>query len=251
MEKNNTRRYLKYAVGEIALVVIGILIALQINNWNEYRHERQLEKELLLQLQSEYESNLTQLEDKVDLRNDIIHASSRILEYMNRPAVRVPDSVSVLVGITVLAPTYDAIVNDIISSGRIQLIQNGDLREKLTRFTSDVIQVSEDEVIWKEYIIMHYFPTLIQYNLMAQSLNSMLSSATFSTFQLDGLGISETDLNRRVNTRNFDNLFEDPTLESHVSASLYFAILVNSQSESLRNRIMDILDLIEFELNNM
>jgi len=35
MEKNKTGKYLKYAFGEIMLVVIGILIALQINNWNE------------------------------------------------------------------------------------------------------------------------------------------------------------------------------------------------------------------------
>jgi len=37
MEKNKTGKYLKYALGEIALVVIGILIALSINNWNEDR----------------------------------------------------------------------------------------------------------------------------------------------------------------------------------------------------------------------
>ena len=37
MEKNKTGKYLKYAIGEIILVVIGILIALQINNWNEER----------------------------------------------------------------------------------------------------------------------------------------------------------------------------------------------------------------------
>ena len=37
MEKNKTSKYLKYAIGEIILVVIGILIALQINNWNENR----------------------------------------------------------------------------------------------------------------------------------------------------------------------------------------------------------------------
>jgi len=37
MQKNKTGKYMKYAIGEIVLVVLGILIALQINNWNEYR----------------------------------------------------------------------------------------------------------------------------------------------------------------------------------------------------------------------
>ena len=40
-------RYLLYAIGEIALVVIGILIALQINNWNEWRKDRITEKHTL------------------------------------------------------------------------------------------------------------------------------------------------------------------------------------------------------------
>jgi hypothetical protein len=39
MEKNKTGKYFKYAIGEIVLVVIGILIALSINNWNENRNE--------------------------------------------------------------------------------------------------------------------------------------------------------------------------------------------------------------------
>ena len=37
MEQNKTGKYLKYAIGEILLVVIGIMIALQVNNWNENR----------------------------------------------------------------------------------------------------------------------------------------------------------------------------------------------------------------------
>ena len=44
MEKNKTGKYLKYAIGEIILVVIGILIALQINNWNENKKENQKEQ---------------------------------------------------------------------------------------------------------------------------------------------------------------------------------------------------------------
>ena len=47
MNENKTGKYLKYAIGEILLVVIGILIALSINNWNEYKKERAKEKNIL------------------------------------------------------------------------------------------------------------------------------------------------------------------------------------------------------------
>ena len=65
LAEGKTGKYLKYAIGEIILVVIGILIALQINNWNENRKLRNQEKELLTQLQSEYQSNLDQLDKKI------------------------------------------------------------------------------------------------------------------------------------------------------------------------------------------
>jgi hypothetical protein len=40
LESGSARKYIFYAIGEIALVVIGILIALQINNWNEWKKDR-------------------------------------------------------------------------------------------------------------------------------------------------------------------------------------------------------------------
>ena len=50
METGKTGKYFKYAIGEIILVVIGILIALQINNWNESRKERIKEKAYLTRI---------------------------------------------------------------------------------------------------------------------------------------------------------------------------------------------------------
>ncbi|HBH23493.1 MAG TPA: hypothetical protein DDY13_08725 [Cytophagales bacterium] len=50
INQNQSVNYLKYAIGEIVLVVIGILIALQINNWNEHRKEQNLQHKLVLQL---------------------------------------------------------------------------------------------------------------------------------------------------------------------------------------------------------
>jgi uncharacterized membrane protein YgaE (UPF0421/DUF939 family) len=48
--ENKTGRYFKYAIGEIVLVVIGILIALQINNWNSNQKDELQETKILLQL---------------------------------------------------------------------------------------------------------------------------------------------------------------------------------------------------------
>ena len=53
MEKNKTGKYIKYAIGEIVLVVIGILIALQINNWNEFKKARAVEINYLENLKAD------------------------------------------------------------------------------------------------------------------------------------------------------------------------------------------------------
>ncbi len=55
--ENKTSKYIKYAVGEIVLVVIGILIALQINNWNESRKANLLQNKLLTELSKSLEGN--------------------------------------------------------------------------------------------------------------------------------------------------------------------------------------------------
>jgi hypothetical protein len=56
--ENKTGKYFKYAIGEIVLVVIGILIAIGINNWNEKRKDHNSEKAVLVNLKKEFQLNL-------------------------------------------------------------------------------------------------------------------------------------------------------------------------------------------------
>ena len=63
MEKNKTGKYLKYAIGEIVLVVIGILIALSINSWNQNRLDQLDKKEILSKLHIEFQVNKKILQD--------------------------------------------------------------------------------------------------------------------------------------------------------------------------------------------
>jgi len=62
LSEGKTGKYLKYAIGEIVLVVIGILIALQINNWNENRKNQKLELEYLIGIKSNLNDDITELE---------------------------------------------------------------------------------------------------------------------------------------------------------------------------------------------
>ncbi|MBT8194901.1 MAG: hypothetical protein KJO64_00610 [Bacteroidia bacterium] len=61
MTENKFSKYLLYAIGEIILVVIGILIALQINNWNEVTKQIKEEEEILVSLKEELKNNITTL----------------------------------------------------------------------------------------------------------------------------------------------------------------------------------------------
>ena len=63
MKKNKAGQYLKYAIGEIVLVVIGILIALQINNWNEQKILKVQEKEALNEIISDLTININKFNE--------------------------------------------------------------------------------------------------------------------------------------------------------------------------------------------
>src|SRR5210317_265501 len=71
MEQNKTGKYLKYAIGEIVLVMVGILLALQINNWNEGQKIIKWEHRFLTDLKSELENNLIQLE-RIDKNQKLV-----------------------------------------------------------------------------------------------------------------------------------------------------------------------------------
>jgi hypothetical protein len=69
IENENASKYLKYAIGEILLVVIGILIALQINNWNEAKKENNILNEYLVKIKSHTKEDLRQLDSISKVEN--------------------------------------------------------------------------------------------------------------------------------------------------------------------------------------
>ena len=78
MEKGHASKYLKYAIGEILLVVIGILIALQINNWNEGRKETlRITAEL-----NELKTELLAFDNRIEIRTESLEAADEYGQYL-------------------------------------------------------------------------------------------------------------------------------------------------------------------------
>lgn len=84
LSENKFSKYLIYAIGEIILVVIGILIALSINNWNENRKSNNAEKYLLSSLNKEFRINKPLLEKSIARLDSSISHLSILLKLMNK-----------------------------------------------------------------------------------------------------------------------------------------------------------------------
>lgn len=85
--QNNSAKYFKYALGEVILVMIGILLALQVNNWNNKRLERQLEKSVLKQARIDIQSMLNDMRGDEEALNMGIKSHLNIVEYIEQDAV--------------------------------------------------------------------------------------------------------------------------------------------------------------------
>ena len=81
--EGKTTNYLKYAIGEIVLVVIGILIALQINNWNQDRIDRKNEMKILKELKTDLDITINDLENTIFEVQQRFDSTIVVLEYID------------------------------------------------------------------------------------------------------------------------------------------------------------------------
>jgi hypothetical protein len=252
--ENRFTKYLIYAIGEIVLVVIGILIALQINNWNENRKERLQETILLEQLLTDFNSNLKQLDQKISLRKDFMNASKQLFKFIDRQNLRNKDSIDLYIAKTLPYATFDPIINDLASSGELNIIKNTQLKHALTRWSSEVNDVIEDEIIWKKYRNEQYFPFIIKHYQLRTLRNNAYKANVLGQYSLkigeNNEAYSKDDIGISNHKEDFNTLLNHPDFEDHLTRCFSINSWANVQSDILRNRIIEIIALIKNEINN-
>jgi hypothetical protein len=139
-----TSKYLAYAAGEIVLVVIGILIALQINNWNQRQINNRNGKELLNRIQHDL------VKDTLMFRSNIVRNDS-IRQEIKEVLVEIYDGVETLEEVEKMSAVWDLALdqpfspNDntyqsILSSGTLGHIRNQGLQEQIVDLYSEYNQ---------------------------------------------------------------------------------------------------------------
>lgn len=148
--ENKFSKYLFYAIGEIALVMIGILLALQVNNWNEERKQDRQELELLESLREEFNFNRDELERSIRKARAIQEGCQRLLANTGKHGVKLSqqESDSLINAGFLNIISFDAsngILDNIISSGQIHVIKNKELKKYLANWEGVLQDIKEDE----------------------------------------------------------------------------------------------------------
>lgn len=142
--ENKTSKYFKYAIGEIVLVVIGILIALQINNWNESQKALKKEKIYLVKLSQNIKDDISLLEDiiKTDsiIINDLKKLSEEILTATSIQDINLKRNSRFRY---LLFNPNKTTLDNIISSGQIEIIRNDSIVESLLKYYKSVTKYRE------------------------------------------------------------------------------------------------------------
>jgi hypothetical protein len=82
-DDNKPIKYARYAIGEIILVVIGILIALQINTWNEERKTRLIETKTLKEIRENLHVDIKEISSDIEVMDSIDNAGKAAIDYLN------------------------------------------------------------------------------------------------------------------------------------------------------------------------
>lgn len=145
LSENKFSKYLLYAIGEIILVVIGILIALQINNKNQHGKDKVEELKILKSLEKEVASNIKVFNDDYTIQQRNFAAIQKIA--VIRPSLLPLGHLDSLIQKT-RPHTYNAsfgILNSVTNAGKIELITNDSLKEKISQLKDYIVDYREDQ----------------------------------------------------------------------------------------------------------
>ena len=189
------KKYFLYAVGEIFLVVVGILIALSINNWNNEKELRKAERKV-------YQNILIKINnDKNDIEGNIIYNDDRMVQFQHADAIiesndrRQIDTLKVILRKLYEYSDVDVsnnIYQNLVNSGELKLLKNDSIILQLQELEEHYIYINRIESIHWQVILRYVGPGLID-NLHFKDLKVEKPDALY-TFHFQNLLFAMTNI---------------------------------------------------------
>lgn len=170
--ENKTSKYFKYAVGEIVLVVIGILIALQINNWNQSRLDRIEEKNILATLHDEFLDNKKMLDSTTAMYSSSMNANMILMSLIGKSPEELQnynlDSLfsASLPGSQIVFSNNT--IRNIVQTGKLDIIKNPEIVKLINQWDGTTVMMKEREQTLKTWIDNKLIPILNDYVLFKE-----------------------------------------------------------------------------------
>lgn len=151
----HTTKYIKYAIGEIVLVVIGILIALQVSDWSEQKRNKEIELLYYNRLLSDFDLDKALIQDLIEAASVRIEVSKSILLELDSAQKDRRYFLNQFLT-AIRSDTYvprDLTFKDLISSGNLRLINDVEIKNSLILYYAELdnkqeqIKQNRDEVI--------------------------------------------------------------------------------------------------------
>jgi hypothetical protein len=142
LKEGNTTKYFKYAIGEIVLVVIGILIALQINNWNEARKDKLQMEVYVDSIKEDLAYDREELESSHTILKKQIVAGDQIIPIMESDNHTVIDSLEFIMSFNAMTTTTSLVQRDhtwdlLNSTGVVSQFEDAQLKQMLQSYYRD------------------------------------------------------------------------------------------------------------------
>ncbi len=168
-------KYSRYAIGEIALVMIGILLALQFNNWNETKKNEVIEYNYLKDMLEDFEKNHQKSQEIIFRIEESLPILIGLLEQsaLENPTISV-DSINIAFSEINHMPSYsstDRVYNNLIGSGDLKLFKDNELKTKLSQYYESLYILNLVQTTHELELVESFQPYIIDY-LDFQAVNA-------------------------------------------------------------------------------
>ena len=244
LTENKFSKYLLYAIGEIILVVIGILIALQINNWNENRKVQKQESEIYSELKSDLIQTRYDIQETISKHKDVLKLNQQLVYDIHN---KKPYSDTIYISFTASGAEFKVIPKtsgfENLKNIGLNILSNDSLRISITNLYQLNLKRLED----------NFGTENTSFNIQEQLFpyQNKYLFADYSEPKKQGFKYSDTITFYNLKIKDYNNFLTDNHLLKTLQLTLFArSLIVNEEAKSVEE-INKVIKRIDDELKEI